>query len=168
MATVQTTYTEDQPTAVAGMPANTQPRSVDSYRAGESGGIPFGRAVKRNSSSDGVVNLGVDGAAASPWTVTNFLGVALTDLNIPATSGNADEVQDGDMIPVLHSGDVWVTVSHAVTAGSDVACDTTSGKFNTEAGSTTNAVIPNAVFLSDQANADGLALLRLNAGSMRG
>lgn len=167
MATVQTTYTEDQPTAVAGMAANTQPRGVDSYRVNQSAGIGYGLAVRRDSSSDSEVNLGCT-AGADPFTATHFLGVAKVDLAVPASPGNPDEVQNGDMIAVLHAGDIWVVVSAAVNAGDDVACDTTSGKFNTAVGSATNAVIPNAVFLSDQATADGLALLRLNAGSIRG
>ena len=108
-------------------------------------------------------------AGTSPFGLTGFLGVVIADLSIPARTGEADEVGNGDMCAVLHSGDVWVTVDAAVTAGQAAAVTTATGKFNATAQATAQVgLIPNAVFRSDQATADGLAILRLNAGSVRG
>jgi hypothetical protein len=87
---------------------------------------------------------------ATDITGGRFLGIAMADT---AREYNAGGYEDGDAIPVVHRGRVYVTSESIVAEGAAVFCRYASGSGGTQLGairgdadSTTAAQVPNAKF----------------------
>jgi hypothetical protein len=70
MPTVQSTYSNEQPTAFRGALVNTEPNNLISRNV-ETAAIPFGRAVKQGAT--------VDGVALATAQADVFRGIAVRD-----------------------------------------------------------------------------------------
>ena len=162
MAHTQSTYRETQFQAVLGLVANSNPCTIDTYIVDESGGIGFGRVVKQGTDDD-QCDLGADGPSSSPFAVTDFLGIALMDMSQEGSHAASarDEYPNGAVASVLSMGDVWVSVAAAVTAGDDVTVDDGTGRLSTITAADGQFLIPGARWMTTQATANGLAIVRL-------
>lgn len=161
MATLQETYVEDIGYGRVGMVANATPCVIDSWEI-EGGNIGFGICVQRSTSNDEGVIIGVSGThTGGP---TSFLGVAVQDHTRPGGTP-VNSYTTGNIAAVLSSGDVWVSPDAAVTAGSDVTVNGTTGRLSTKdaAAAGANPVqipIANARWMTDGTE-NGLAVVRL-------
>ena len=157
MAQIQTSVTRTPPVGRPGMVASGVPCKKRTYTNGTSTNIDFGVAIRRNTATSvHQARIGVGGAGASPFAVTEYLGITVEDRTREdeekAYSGGAD-------MTVAEEGDIWVTVREAVTVGDPVSAVHATGILGTTANAT-HALIPRASWKTAAA-ADGLALLSL-------
>lgn len=152
MSVVQSTYTELQPVAQAGMLASSD-NSVDSRICEAATGIPFGVAVSQGSASNGAV---IGGASAAV-----FVGVSVQDMSIENDPSNNDEYGQYDIMGVITRGDVWVIVGGDVTAGGDVTFAQTTGVLSSAAAGASQFAIAGARWMT-AATSGNLARLRLS------
>ncbi|MBY0297757.1 MAG: hypothetical protein K2X71_17275 [Methylobacterium sp.] len=146
MPSVQTSYPGTQARAYEGMQGTMSPPDIASRIVETSGGIGFGKAAFQGATEQGIVATG-----------SIFVGVTLADKMARPNAAGTDVLAKGETAAVMRKGDVWVTVSGAVTLQAP-AYVTSAGLFS--ASPTNNTAIP-AVF--ETAAADGaLALLKLN------
>lgn len=152
MAIVQSTYTELQPIAQAGMLASSD-HSIDSRICETAAGIAFGVAVSQGSADNGAV---VGGASAAV-----FVGVSVQDMSIENDSSNNNEYSQYDVMGVITRGDVWVTTGGIVTAGGDVTFASTTGVLSSAATGGSQFAVAGARWMTGAASG-ALALLRLS------
>lgn len=150
MATVQSTYVENQPIAQAGMPASGD-YSADTRNCETAAGIAFGVAVSQGSDDNGAV---IGGASAAV-----FVGVTLSDMSVP-NDGGADGYNQYDSMGVMTRGRIWVTVGGNVTDGADVTFASTTGVLSSETAGGSQFAIAGARWMTT-ASSGGLALLHL-------
>ncbi|MGY2049584.1 structural cement protein Gp24 [Methylobacterium sp. JK268] len=143
---VQTTYSPLPAAGYEGMVAFEEPSLTVSRIVETAGGIGFGKPAFQGTRDDGIVTQG--GA---------FRGVTLADRNVSPRNGG-DLFAQGDTVPVMIKGTVFVAVAGTVAAG-NAAYLTPAGTFTAAASG--NVPIPNALFDSS-APAGGIARLRLN------
>lgn len=172
---MQTAITFDQPFAVAGALADEGPREIltgiVSKQSGAPAGINMGLAIFHLVGTDLAtkdVKEVRSALGAASRTNLQFQGVCFYDASQPepydlATGFNYVQ---GDAIPVLKRGRVWVKVEDAVTPASGVRVriiasgGEIAGSFRGAADSTDTIVIQAARWLT-AADAGGLALLDL-------
>jgi hypothetical protein len=147
MAFVQTTYTENQPIAFPGMPADAD-HSIDTRTVETVAGIGFGVAVSQGSGDKGAL---IGGASAAV-----FAGVTVKD-----NTRAADLYAQYDNAGVMYRGTIWVTVGGDVTDGGDVTFAATTGVLSSAAASGSQFVIAGARWMTT-ASSGGLAKLRLS------
>lgn len=123
--TVQTTYTENLRSAVAGARANTEPARIISRTAEEAAGLGFGVAVTQGTNDKGVI------AFAGSGTI---LGITVRQRSLDANDPN--KFAQYDEAQVMTKGVIWVTASVAVNAGDSVYV-TDAGAFTNSASGTT-------------------------------
>lgn len=150
MATVQSTYSELQPIAQAGMPASGD-FSVDTRNCETAAGIAFGVAVSQGTADDGAV---IGGASAAV-----FVGVTIADKSVP-NDGGADGYNQYDSMGVMTRGRIWVTVGGDVTDGGDVTFALATGVLSSIAAGAANFAITGARWMTT-ATSGNLALLHL-------
>jgi len=148
---IQTTYAENQPIALPGMPANAN-YSADTKIVETVAGIGFGVAVSRGTDP---AKQAVIGSSAA----NKFIGVTIKDATL--IGATADTYARYDNMGVMFKGDIWVTVCADVTAGQDVTFNSTTGVLSSAAASGTQFTIAGAVWMTS-AVSGGLAILRLN------
>lgn len=127
MAAVQTSYSERQRKAVAGMIANMDDVQRVTRICATAAGIGFGLAV---SDSTGRKDAVLGGA------LTSFLGATIRDntLVVRASGGDVDEYQQYENMGVLRQGSIWVTAGAAVARGDAVNYNATTGVFSNTGG----------------------------------
>lgn len=152
MAIVQSTYTENQPIAQAGMLASGD-HSVDTRICETAAGIPFGVAVSQGSADNGAL---IGGASA-----TVFAGISVQDMSIENDPSNSDEYPQYSNMGVLTRGDIWVVTGGIVTAGADVTFAATTGVLSTAAASGSQFAIAGARWMTGAASG-ALAKVRLS------
>ncbi len=150
MATVQSTYSESQPIAQAGMPASGD-FSADTRTCETAAGIAFGVAVSQGSDDNGAV---IGGASAAV-----FVGVTIADKSVPY-NGTNDEYAQYDSMGVMTRGRIWVTVGGDVTDGGDVTFASTTGVLSSAAAGGSQFAIAGARWMTTATNGN-LALLHL-------
>lgn len=131
---VQTTYSTEFTDLTVGQIARQEMCNVISRVSAESGGLPFGRAVKRGSAGDDCLLLTTGDAS------TDFLGITVIDRSI-SPGANPDEYNPEDDVAILDFGVVGVTAAANVTAGDPVFMVPASGAFTNVAG-TGNIALP--------------------------
>lgn len=161
MATVQNTYTENISVGRAGQIATASPCIVDSYEvdATKGTGIKFGYAVKKGTNDDQVA-VGVTGNASSPHHVEDFLGITVQD-HARLGGTPTDAYDKGAIAACITQGDVWVPVEAAVTVGAAVTIDETTGQLSAATAADEQFLLPGARWMTAQATANGLAVVRL-------
>lgn len=155
----QTSILTDPATALPGQIAYPMfPRRVHTRNVVQVGGIAFGLFVARQA--DGKVKLPTTGTEV---TATGE-GFALRDPTKEYSSAGYD---NGDLVPVMRSGYVWVETEGAVTEEGAVYArhtanggNTTLGKTRGDTDSGNAAAVPNARFISSTAGA-GMALVEV-------
>lgn len=140
---VQTSYSENQPAAVAGAQATMIPATIISRNV-EGAAIGFGVAVQQGAEDKGV----------AAFAAGDFVGITLLDRS---AAGENDTFRVGDSARVMTKGDVWVNASLAVAAGDPVYL-TAAGAFTNVA--TGNTAIAGARW-DTSTSAAGLAVVRL-------
>lgn len=152
---VQTTYSQYLPAAQAGQPATMTGWDVDTKICQDDAvppvGIGFGLVVSQGSDSDRAVVLGSpSGKALVGITRANPLQSAVT------TSSLVDKYSDGDNMPVMVRGDIWVIAEGAVFAGEIVYFNAVTGALGHSGGT----VIEDARWMTSAASG-GFAVVRL-------
>lgn len=158
MPAVQTTYSETITEAPGpGVIASGMPSEVASYEV-ESTNIDFGVAVKTGTKIGQIV-VGVNGAGSAPFAVNDYLGITVENV---ALGDEVDKYGKGNIASVMFSGDVWVKVEAAVTAGDDVTIKEATGALSSATAADGQFLLPNARYLTTAA-ANGLAKVRLDS-----
>lgn len=159
--TVQSTYSDTQPAAVAGMPATLINGPVIS-RTVETANVPFGRAVTQGVADKGCILFG------SGHTV--FLGIALMDRSAAGTTVVAGQItartpdtfgvgESALIAPVGSGRDVWVVCATGCSAGDSVFVRPSNGALQ-DSNANSAVQIPGARW-DTSAAAAGLAVVRL-------
>lgn len=151
MPAVQTTYTENQPIALPGMPADAD-YSADTRICETAAGIGFGVAVSQGSADKGAL---IGGASAAV-----FVGVTIADKTIN-NDGGADGYNQYDNMGVMYRGTIWVQVPTAVNDGDDVTFNGTTGVLSSAAAGAGQFAIAGARWMTTASNG-GFAKLRLS------
>lgn len=151
MADVQTTYSQQMPILVEGMKISGEEYNAISRTCESVGGILFGKPVMRGVADRGCI------AATAGMTEANFLGIALRDITVPATSPG--KYPQYDELAILTQGAIAVKVGEAVAPGDPAFYSPTTGLyFNDAAGGGGAVAVPNFEFDSTTAT-NGLAHL---------
>jgi hypothetical protein len=116
---VQTTYLDNIPVAVAGQIANMVPATLISRNVEDAAGIGFGLAVAQGTEDYGCKAFGSGDTA--------ILGITVRDRSLDANT--PDEYADGDTARIMTKGCIWVTASVAVDAGDPVYVIPATGAF---------------------------------------
>lgn len=121
---VQSSYSERQPVAVAGMIANM--RNWDGItRSNETdAGIGFGLAVSRGTDTEKGCKLA--------GAIADFLGVSMRDVTLEVTQD--DEYADNQNVGILTMGEIWVQVTGTPGPDDPVHFDATTGVFAASGG----------------------------------
>ena len=155
-APVQTTYTQYINAGQVGMPSTEFRWDIDTRLAEDpaAAGIGFGLAV-----SQGTLH-GDRSACLGLLSGQVLVGVTVADQSL-STLVFTDKYSDGDNMGVMVKGDIWVAVENAVTPETQVFFNNSTGQFGgTSAGHTR---VVNARWMTSQATANGLAVLRLTS-----
>ena len=147
----RTSYTNEIVRAVRGQIANTQTCDVDTYLVEDSAGVPFGIACQLGTSPQHV-KLGI--------AANKFIGISVKDTTLDPSDD--DKYDEGTHASIIYRGDIWVAAGAAVTAGQDVSAVTTTGVLSSAAAASTQIVIAGARWMTTQATAGGLAIVRLS------
>ena len=156
---MQTQVNEYMEKGLAGQLADIGNADVITRANSQGAAIPFGTFVTKGAAEGQAVLP----TASAQVTGLAGLGVTLRSHTQPQEEGYAD----GDPMPVIKKGRVWVPVEDAVTAESAafvrfVAAGAEQlGAFRSDADGTDAVALPGAKFVCD-AEAGGLALLDLN------
>ena len=166
MVAAQSSYAAKIGTGVIGGKATTSPCKEDVYIA--SAAVAVGVAVKAVASKPEQCATGIVGAAATPFAATDFLGISVLpprgEYNQLLGAGGATTALNypaGDNVIVATEGDFWVQVDGAVTVGSFVTADDTTGELGITAASATHALIPHAIWRTAAAD-NAMAIVRLS------
>ena len=118
MSGVQSSYDQNPAVAYQGMIAESFfPRAIESKYTEGVAGIEMGVPVEAGSSYDQAVVLA---------TPANFIGVSVKAEDMVQDSNGDVFYREGEMLPVMQSGRIWVKAGGAITvaevlAGSEVA-----------------------------------------------
>lgn len=126
MADVQTVYSQTQAALVEGMKVSGEEWNAISRSCESAGGILFGKPVMRGVGDQGCI------AATSGLTAANFLGIALRDISVPATSSG--KYPQYDQVTILSQGAIAGKVGEAVAPGDAVLWDSGTGLYMKTAG----------------------------------
>jgi len=116
---VQTTYLDNIPVAVAGQIANMVPATLISRNVEDAAGIGFGIAV-----AQGTADLGCKAFGSGD---TAILGITARERSVDANT--PDEFGENDTARIMTKGCIWVTASVAVNAGDPVYVIPATGAF---------------------------------------
>lgn len=154
MPSVQDTYSETIRTAVAGQRANMEPVDLISRNSEDTPTVGFGIVVQQGA-TDGGATADLNTAAMDAY---KFLGVTMRERGVnPATPNGWAK---GESLLIMRKGVIWVAVTGAVTAGTDVTVTLATGVLGSAAVAAGIVAIPNARWESSTTGA-GLAKLRL-------
>src|SRR5690606_7736318 len=155
---VQTTYSDNQPAAVAGAQATMIPATIIS-RTVETAAIGFGVAVAQGTADKGCKAFGSGDTAILGITVLDRSASGLTVTSGQVTSHTADKFGVGESARIMTKGDIWVQASVAVDAGDPVYVIPATGAFAKTSGS--SAVQIAGARWDTSTTGAGLAVVRL-------
>lgn len=147
MPAIQTTYSERQRVAFAGMIANSEENNEVTRLVEDAGGIGFGKACYRGTADNQVT--------ATPSA--KFVGISVRNLTLEAV--DADKYVQKANIPLMNRGVIWVTAGVNVADGDPVYV-TPAGVFTNVDGTGANFLIADAEY-DTTASAAALAKVRL-------
>lgn len=150
MADVQTVYNQTQAALVEGMKVDGTEYNAISRTCESAGGILFGKPVQRGTADRGCV------AALATMTAAQFLGIALRDITVPATSPG--KYPQYDEVSILTQGSIAVKVGEAVVPGDPVFYKPSDGLYYNDAQAAAAAAVPQFEFDSTTAT-NGLAII---------
>ena len=143
MPAIQTTVADTHTKARAGLVANGRPYAVETGIA--SGDTGFGVALVRGAGEREVQI--AQGTQDGDHLSTSFVGISCRDGNLRIENADPTVLKDGDPVPVLVHGEIYVTVKAAVAVGADVTFDA-AGALSSEAPAAGQSKIPGARWLS--------------------
>lgn len=126
--TVQTSYPDTQPVAVAGAQATMVPATIISRNV-ETAAIGFGKAVAQGTADKGCHAFGSGDTDVLGITLLDRSASGLSVTNGQVTGQTADTFGVGEPARIITEGDVWVTVAADVTAGQPVYVRPSNGDF---------------------------------------
>lgn len=115
----------------------TETHQIDSRLA--DGAVPFGAVVFGSGNGEQCKNTGT----------ANPLGIA------SSTALDQNGYKNGDCVNVVRTGKVWAVAGGAITADTEVAVNTTTGKIVAKPQSTTEGVVNTGWFARSTTEADG-------------
>lgn len=155
---VQTTYSDNQPAAIAGLQSTMIPATLIS-RTVETAAVPFGRAVKQGTADKGCSLFGSGDTAVLGISVLDRGASGLTVANGQVTGRTLDAFGVGESARIMTKGDVWVVCATGCVAGNPVYVRPSNGAFqNSSANSAVQ--IPGARW-DTSASGSELAVVRL-------
>ena len=155
MPNVQSSYGENIAAGIAGAQASMVPSTVISGTVEVAAGIGFGKVVVKGTADKGITDV------LTTLDAFTFRGITLVDRGVAnPVAANADVYPQYASARMITKGDVWVAVAAAVTAGTDVTVNTTTGVLSSTAVGAGQVLIPNAYWATSTAGA-GLAVVRL-------
>jgi hypothetical protein len=125
---VQSTYNDVQPAAIAGAQASMIPATLIS-RTVEGAAVPFGRAVKQGTADKGCSLFGSGDTAVLGISVLDRGASGLTVTNGQVTGRTLDAFGVGETARVMTKGDVWVVCATGCSAGDGVFVRPSNGDF---------------------------------------
>lgn len=157
MPNLQETYNETMRPAVAGMVANTEPAVMISRNVETAAGIGFGKIVQQGATDRGCIS----DLDTTDMDEFRYLGITVRERSINPEAA-ADKFLQRDSARIMRKGVIWVEVTGAVTAGTDVTVTLATGVLGSAAVSAGVVVlVPRARWESSTTGA-GLAKIRLD------
>lgn len=153
---VQTTYPDVQPVAVAGAQATMIPATIIS-RTVETAAIGFGVAVEQGTADKGCVAF--DGGTVLGIAMLDRSASGLTVSGGQVTGRTIDAFGVGESARIMTKGDIWVTCATGCSAGDGVFVRPSNGDFQ-DSNANSAVQIPGAVW-DTSAGAGELAVVRL-------
>ena len=143
MPAIQTTVADVHVKGREGLVSNGRLHNIETYIATED--IGFGRALVRGAGErECQTAVGTrDGSNNS----TSFVGVSARDGNLRIDGSDPTVLKDGDPVPVMTYGEMWVTVQSTVGVGDDVTFNA-AGQLSSAAAGASQPKIPGARWLS--------------------
>jgi len=154
---VQTTYPDTQPVAVAGAQATMIPTTLIS-RTVEVAAVGFGVPVEQGIADKGCKKF--DGGKLLGITALDRSASGLTVVAGQVTASAPDTFGVGQSALVMTKGDLWVIAATAVAAGDDVYIRPSNGDFQNDA--TNSATVVDGLRWDTTTVAGGLAVLRMS------
>lgn len=150
---VQDTYLENMRPGVPGQQANMEPVDFLSRSNEAATVIGFGVIVKQGVNDKGCV------ADLTNLNADNYLGLSVRERSVRPETPNG--FAQYESVRIARRGCFFVTVGAAVTAGTDVTVNTTTGALSSTAVGAGQVLIPNARW-ETSASSGGLAIVRLS------
>ena len=149
MPVLQTTYTNDQPVAYAGMVGNGETSNRITRSVEDAAGIAFGVPVYRGT--------GDHGCTATVGTLATFLGFTIANsAQAPVAGQDADEYQQYDNANILTNGPIYVAVTGTVADGAAITIGTGAGASDGIGSTAADATHIATGWVADQTVTDGL------------
>lgn len=153
---VQTTYSDTQPAAVAGLQATMIPATLIS-RTVEVAAVGFGVAVEQGTADKGCFKF--DGGTVLGITVQDRSASGATVTAGQVAAVVADKFGVGESARIMTKGDVWVVCTTGCSAGDGVWVRPSNGDFQ-DSNANSGVQITGARW-DTSATAGGLAVVRL-------
>ena len=159
MSILQNSYPDNIGIGFPGQVANTTTCDVDSRVAevpATEDGIPFARACQKTD-KDGGCQIGLASSAA-------FVGISIRErtLRPQDVDGSGNPVYpNGYHVGLLIRGDIFVDVESAVVDGAIVTANEDTGRLSDDVVASDQFQVMGARWMTTQAVADGIAVLRL-------
>ena len=149
MPVLQTSYSNDQAVAYAGMVGNGETSNRITRTVETSGGIGFGVPVYRGT--------GDHGCTSTVGTLATLLGFTIaTSPQAPVAGEDADEYQQYDNANIMTSGAIYVTVVGSVADGAAITIGTGAGAADGIGSTAADATHIATGWVADQTATDGL------------
>lgn len=148
MPAVQTSYSESQRIAVAGMIADMTDKTLISRTVENASGVDFGAGVCQGVNDSGCHTITVGDVSAT------FVGIAVRERSLPAEGNKFPRYESAR---IMTKGAIWVVASVDVVAGDIVHFIAATGAWAKTGGQ----LVPNARW-DTSALATNLAVVRLN------
>lgn len=123
----QLSYSQYQPAGFAGQLYDIGTNNVISYAAENA--ILFGRPVTLGTNAEAEVRVVTTSAGQAALAI----GIAVASHTVGQTSGGLAQYANGETVPVIKRGRVWVETNDAVTAGAVANLHLASSRFTDEA-----------------------------------
>lgn len=153
---VQTTYSDNQPAAVAGAQATMIPATLIS-RTVETAAIGFGVAVEQGTADKGCIAF--DGGTVLGITVLDRSASGQTVTDGQVASYTADVFGVGESARIMTKGDIWVVCASGCSAGDGVFVRPSNGDFQDSNANSAVQIV--GARWDTSAEAAGLAVVRL-------
>ena len=149
MPELQTSYGESVDQGYAGMVANGETSNRISRTCEDSAGIGFGVPVYRGS--------GDHDATATVGTLATFLGWTIAQQDLPARlTGDVDEYQQYENLPIITEGAIFINVKGAVNDGDAITVGKGGGVADLYGATAADATHIATGWVADQTVTDGL------------
>lgn len=149
MPELQLSYSESVAAGYPGMVANGETSNRITRTCETAAGIGFGQPVYRGS--------GDHGCTLTVGTLATFLGFSIATQDLPARlTGDVDEYQQYENVPILTLGAIYVNVKGAVTDGAPITIGTGGGAADLIGATPADATHIATGWIADETITDGL------------